>query len=487
MEQLTSQSPPTTENAAARHAYDGDLLKVTEEVAVFAREIQLGDIPKGVVEQGKRSLLDGLGLAVAGSVTQTAAIPGDLIQSYGELTPEATTLGSGTRLPARFAAFMNGLAIHAHDYDDTQLAVRPDRVYGLLTHPTAPVLPASLALVERAGGSGAQLLLGYLIGVEVATKLAEAIDPRHYDTGFHATGTLGTIGSAAGAARMLDLGEHETRIALGLAATQASGLRENFGTMTKPLHAGRAAENAVFAVELAAGGFTAATDVLEAKRGFFNAAGGGYDSTAIHEQLGRPWTFESPGVSIKPHPSGSLTHPGMGALLDLILAEDVRPEQVEHVTVGTNRHMPNALIHHRPDTELEAKFSMEFCAAILLLERRAGLAQFTDEVVRRDDVRRMIERVDFGVAPEAEAAGYNNMTTIITIDLTDGRRLETRAAFGKGSPQNPMTDDELIEKFADCLAWGGITADARGIAERVLALEDETSVPGLVASLVTGR
>jgi 2-methylcitrate dehydratase PrpD len=470
--------------ATAEDLFDS---KLTKEVAEFAVSAQLGDIPAAVVEQGKRSLLDGLGLAVAGSVTETALIPAGIIGSYGQLTPEATALGSGQKWPARFAAFMNGLAIHAHDYDDTQLAIRPDRVYGLLTHPTAPVLPSCLALVERSDGTGEDLLLGYLIGVEVATKLAEAINPRHYDSGFHATATLGTIGSAAGAARIAGLTPERTAVALGLAATQAAGVRENFGTMTKPFHAGRAAEAAVFAVELAAAGFSAAPNVLEARRGYLNAAGGGYDPTAIHNQLGSPWTFENPGVSIKPHPSGSLTHPGMGALLDLIIAEDIRPEDVTRVTIGTNRHMPNALIHHRPTNELEAKFSMEFCAAILLIERRAGLAEFVDDVVNRDDVRRMIEKVEFGVAPEAESAGYNNMTTIITVELADGRRFETRSAFGKGSPQNPMTDAELIVKFADCLTWGGVTVDASSVANRVLHIEQEASLRSLIGEFLASR
>lgn len=474
----------STAPAAATETVDLTSIPVTRELAEFAMQVGLDDIPESVREQGKRSLLDGIGLAISGSVTDVANISASMIDGYGSLNTESTVLGSGGKLPARFSAYLNGIAIHAHDYDDTQLAVRPDRVYGLLTHPTAPVLPASLALVERQGGTGSDLLLGYSIGVEAATKLAEAINPRHYDAGFHATATLGSIGSAAGASRVCGLDLDQTRIALGLAATQAAGVRENFGTMTKPFHAGRAAEAAIIAVELAGRGMTAAPNVLEAQRGFFNAAGGGYDPTAIHEALGAPWTFDAPGVSIKPHPSGSLTHPGMGAMLDLILAEDVRAEDVVRVTVGTNRHMPNALIHHRPVTELNAKFSMEFCMAILLLERRAGLAEFTDEVVNRPDVRAMIEKVDFGVAPEAEAAGYNNMTTVITIELADGRTLRTEAAFGKGSPQNPMSDDELIAKFADCLEWGGVRTDATEIAHRILDLEHEKSLTDLLSKLV---
>jgi 2-methylcitrate dehydratase PrpD len=474
----------TSRNAVSDETIDLTAIEVTRELAEFALDTTLDGIPEAVRELGKRSMLDGIGLAIAGSVSDVAAISATMIEGYGRLNTESTVLGTGSKLPARFSAFLNGVAIHADDYDDTQLAVRPDRVYGLLTHPTAPVLPASLALVERQGGSGRDLLLGYSIGVEAATKLAEAINPRHYDDGFHATATLGSIGSAAGAARVFGLDLARTRIALGLAATQAAGLRENFGTMTKPFHAGRAAEAAIVAIELAGSGMTAASNVIEAKRGFFSAAGGGYDPSAIHDALGRPWSFESPGVSIKPHPSGSLTHPGMGAMLELILAEDIRPEHVSRVVVGTNRHMPNALIHHRPVTELNAKFSMEFCMAILLLERRAGLAEFTDEVVNRPDVRAMIEKVDFGVAPEAEAAGYNNMTTIITVELDDGRVLRTEAAFGKGSPQKPMSDDELIGKFADCLAWGGVRTDPERIARRILAIEDEPSIPALLSELV---
>jgi 2-methylcitrate dehydratase PrpD len=459
-------------------------LGLTGQVSRFICDTRLDEIPTSVRHLAKRSILDGLGLAVAGSKSRAAQIARDVIGGYRAQNHEASVLGSGEQLPARFAAFANGLSIHAHDYDDTQLAVAADRVYGLLTHPTAPVLPAALAFAERRELAGSELLLDYMIGVEVATKVAEAINPRHYDTGFHSTATIGAIGSGAASARALALDQKRTAMTLGIAASQAAGLRENFGTMTKPFHAGRAAESGVFAAELAGLGFTAAENILEAKRGFFEAAGGGYDAASIADKLGNPWTFASPGISIKPYPSGSLTHPGMGAFAELVMRYDLRPEQVTRIVVGTNRHMPNALIHHRPRTELQAKFSMEFCLAILLIERKARLAQFTDEVVTREDVQAMIGRIQFGVDPEAEAAGYNTMTTIIRVELTDGRTLETRAAFGKGSPQNPMTDDELIDKFLDCLEWGGIDPQrGKVIAQRVLNLEKESSVRALAAAL----
>ena len=197
--------------------------------------------------------------------------------------------------------------------------------------------------------------------------------------------------------------------------------------MTKPFHAGRAAESGIVAAEFANSGWTATPIVLEARRGFFKAAGGGYDAAAIEGKLGNPWTFAFPGVSIKPHPSGSLTHPGMASCCDLIRQHDIRPERCRRSRSAPTHNMPNALIHHRPKNELQAKFSMEFCMAILLLERKAGLAEFTDEVVNRPDVQAMIEKVEFGVHPEAEAAGYEKMTTIIDIEL-DGRPQDRRAA-----------------------------------------------------------
>ena len=341
-----------------------------------------------------------------------------------------------------------------------------------------------LALGEIGNRSGLDVLAAYQVAVEAETKICEAINPRHYDHGFHSTATIGAIAAAAGASRMMGLNLEQTRRALGIGASQAAGLRENFGTMTKPFHPGRSCESGIVAAEFAKLGWTATPVVLEAGRGFFKAAGGGYDPAAIEGRLGNPWTFTFPGVSIKPHPSGSLTHPGMGLMLDLIRKHDIRPEQVVKVRVGTNRHMPNALIHHRPQNELQAKFSMEFCMAILLLQRKAGLAEFTDQVVNRPGVRKMIEKVDFGVHPEAEAAGYEKMTTIIDIELADGRKIGGRADFGKGSPANPMSDDELATKFRECAAWGKLPkANAAKVVDMVFNLEKLKSIRELTRLL----
>src|SRR5882724_444853 len=270
---------------------------LTDYVGRFVSQAKYEDIPGEVVELGKKSILDGLGLALAGSRAQTGTLCREYLEKIGVSDGKSTIIGSARKTSPRFAAFVNGVSIHADDFDDTQLAVAKDRVYGLLVHPTVPVLPAILALAEGAGVSGKQLTLAYHVGVEVECKIAEAISPRHYQDGFHSTGTCGPFGSAAACAKLLKLDLPKTLRAFGLAASQAGGLRENFGTMTKPFQAGHAAESGLVSAQLVALGWTAAEQILEADRGFFHAAGGSYDPSAILDRLGKPWTFASPGVS----------------------------------------------------------------------------------------------------------------------------------------------------------------------------------------------
>jgi len=450
---------------------------LTWQVAEFICGTAVSDLPSDVADLGRKSILDGIGLALSGAVAKS----GELVRRHlAELalgSGPSTVIGSPMRVAPRFAAFANGVGIHADDYDDTQLAVAPDRVYGLLTHPTAPALPAALAVGEMTGASGADVMLAYHLGVEVECKIAEAIDPRHYQTGFHATATCGTFAAAASAAKLIGLDPEATTRALSLAGSQSAGLRENFGTMTKPFHAGRSSESGVAAAQFAATGWTATDKILEAPRGFFRAAGGGFDETAISGKLGAPWTFAEPGVSIKPHPSGSLTHPGMTEMLRLIRSHGIRAVDVRRVRVGTNSNMPNALIHHRPTNELQAKFSMEFCMAILLIEGRAGLNEFTDEVVMRPDVQAMLQKVDFEVDEEAERAGYHKMTTIIDIGLANGRTVSGRADFGKGSPADPMTFEEVARKFHECAEFARFPK-ARA-DEVVAAVRDLEKLPSL--------
>ena len=459
---------------------------LTTYVSEFIRNTRYEDIPEAVRALGRKSILDGFGLALAGSVSDMGPLIRKYLSGLGFSGAKASVIGSGLKMPPRFAALANGVFIHADDYDDTQLSVSPDRMYGLLTHPTVPVLPAVFALAETRGDSGKDLSLAYHIGVEVECKIAEAIAPRHYGDGFHSTGTMGGFGSVAACARLLRLDLKHTAMALGLAAAQAGGLRNNFGSMAKPFHAGRAAENGVIAAELAALGWTASEEILEARHGFFHAAGGGYDPGAIVDRLGNPWTFASPGISIKPFPSGSLTHPAMGEMLRLIQTSNIKAGDVATVDMGGNSVMMAALLHHRPTDALQAKFSMEFCMAILLLERKAGLTEFSDEVVRRADVQDLIRRVNFYVDADAERAGLNKMTSIVRLHMKDGKIVSGRADAAKGHPSNPMSYDEAAEKFrgcADFARWPRAKTDA--VIDMVRTLDTAPDVGRLTAALTT--
>src|ERR1700726_1950973 len=445
---------------------------LTSYVGRFVTTTTYEEIPEQVIELGKKSILDGLGLALAGSRAESGSISRKYVEQAGVCNGKATVIGSTQRTSPRFAALLNGISIHADDFDDTQLAAAKDRVYGLLMHPTVPVLPAIFALAEQSKVTGKDWMLPYHVGAEVECKIAEAIAPRHYQDGFHTTGTCGPFGSAAACARLLNFDLSKTLNTFGLAASQSGGLRENFGTMTKPFQAGHAAESGLVSAELVALGWTAAEQILEADRGFFRPFGGSYDPSAIMDRMGKPWTFASPGVSLKPYPSGSLTHPAMTELARLIEAHNIQAAQVEKVEVGANHNMTTTLLHHQPKTGLEAKFSMEFCLAILLLKHKAGLRQFSDKVAQRPDVQEMIRRINFYVDPEAESAGYDKMTSILKIHLTDGTMITGRADFGKGRPANPMSVDEAATKFrecADCAEWP--KASTEGIVRILKRLE----------------
>jgi 2-methylcitrate dehydratase PrpD len=457
---------------------------LTKYVAEFIVNTKYSDIPPDVLELGRKSILDGFGLALAGSRSVMGPLVRKYVESLGPSAVKASIIGTNNKAHTRFAAFANGVSIHADDFDDTQLAAAKDRIYGLLTHPTVGVLPPAFAICELSGRSGKDLMLAYHMGVEVECKIAEAISPRHYDEGFHSTGTCGTFGSVAACAKLHGLTPAQTVYALGIAATEGGGFRDNFGSMTKPFQAGHAAENGTVAADLAALGWTAAVDILEAPLAFFQAEGGGFDPDAIVGRLGKPWTLASPGVSIKPYPSGSLSHPAMGELMRLIRENDIKAADVEKVDVGANHAMLTSLLHHRPTTGLQGKFSMEFCISILLLDRKAGLKEFQDVVVQRPDVQEMVKRVNFFIDPEAEQAGLDKMTSLLKIHLKNGKVISGRAEFAKGSPANPMSFDEVADKFRGCAEFANWpSAKAESVISTVKSLENAPDMSKLVAAL----
>jgi len=473
--------------AAAASAPAGEFPKapgLTKYVSEFIVNTRYTDLPEDVLALGKKSILDGFGLSLAGSASSMGPLVRKYVQGLGFSGGKASVIGTGMKAPARFAAFANGVSIHADDFDDTQLSDAPDRIYGLLTHPTVAVLPPAFALCELGRRSGKDLMLAYHIGVEAECKIAEAIWPRHYNDGFHTTGTVGSLGSAAACARLGGLNTAQTAYALGIAAAEGGGFRHNFGSMTKPFHAGHAAENGTVAADLAALGWTAADDILEAPLGFFQAEGGGFDPGLIVGRLGKPWSLTTPGVSIKPHPSGSLSHPAMGEMLRLIREYDIKVADVEKVDVGGNHGMTTSLFQHRPTTGLQGKFSMEYCMSILLLERKAGLNEYQDAVVARRDVRDLMPRINFYLDAEAEKAGLDKMTSILRIHLKSGKVLSGRAEFAKGSPSNPMSFDEVADKFRGCAEFAKWPREkAEAVISMVKSIESLSDMSKLSAAL----
>jgi len=395
----------------------------TNAVVEFISNASFGRVPPEAVDEAKRCLIDGFGVVLAGATVHGSAIVREYIKASGTQSG-ATILGpEKMSATAAHAALANGASGHAMDYDDTQLSTTPDRVFGLLTHPTVPVLAAALAVGERLNVSGRTFLEAFLVGFEVECKVAEAIKPDHYLRGFHSTGTIGTFGAVASAARLMKLSSAQIAHALGIAASMSSGIRVNFGSMTKPLHAGRAAENGVTAAELASGGFTAGDEPLDGEWGFFQVLGGGADVPRLVPVLGNPFSIVNPGVSVKPYPCGSLGHPTMDAMLKLVTDHDVKPEQIARVRVRAGTNILNPLRYKTAKTELEAKFCLPFMMSAIALRRRAGIREFTDEFVASAPVQAMMTKVDTVFDQQIEARGFDKMRSIVEVDLVDGRKL----------------------------------------------------------------
>ncbi|HWW86205.1 MAG TPA: MmgE/PrpD family protein [Vicinamibacterales bacterium] len=445
----TSSGSKTVEDGKNLHFSQG----VTAQVVRFITSADIAHVPADVVEQAKRCLIDGFGVILAGSMVRSSAIVREYSRSSGG-PGQATAFGAPpVRVPIEYAALLNGASGHAMDFDDTQLSTTSDRTFGLLTHPTVPALASSLALAEHMDVSGREFLQAFIIGFEVECKIAEAINPNHYNRGYHSTGTIGVFGAAAAAARLLNENPAVVSHTLAIAASLSAGIRVNFGTMTKPLHAGRAAQNGIFAARLASSGFTGGADGLDGEWGFFQVAGGGADTDRIAGVLGRPFTMVKPGVSVKPYPCGSLSHPSMDAMLKLVLDHDITADQVQSVRVRAGSNILEPLRYKTAKTELEAKFCLPFLMAVIILRRRAGIQEFTDSFVASTPVQQLMPRVETKFDPELEAQGFDKMRSVIEVRLTDGRSfMQVSDDRYRGGPDRPFTRDELHAKFRDCAA-----------------------------------
>jgi 2-methylcitrate dehydratase PrpD len=465
-----------------------DQASATSAVVEFVRGARFAEFPAEAVAIAKRCIIDGLGVTLAGS-TQDA---GEILRAHvlgTDTRTDATVLGAKPfKTGVAAAALANGTSGHALDWDDTQLATSADRIFGLLTHPTIPPLAAALALGERDRISGKRFLEGFLTGFEVECKIAEAIHPSHYKKGFHSSGTVGTFGAAIAAAKLLGLDATEIAHTLAIAASSASGIRVSFGSMTKPLHVGRAAQNGVVAAELAARGFTGGKDALDPPWGFFQtfSHGDGYDPKRIVGVLGNPHTIVSPGVSIKPYPCGVLGHPTMDAMRRLVIANDVQPDAIKAIRVRAGSNILNPLRYAIASNELEAKFCPAFMVSAIALRRKAGIREFNDAFVRSAPVQALMRKVERVLDPEIEAKGWEKIRSTVEVDLLDGRKLVERADERyRGGPDLPFTRDELHEKWSDCASLVLEPAVVERAFEIVERLEDLDDVSTLVRLLAT--
>ncbi|WP_227378622.1 MmgE/PrpD family protein [Haladaptatus halobius] len=448
----------------------------TNTLAEFAATTSFDDIPTDVVEEAKRAIRDYVGVALYGSQHDI----GDRISSYvdGYLPgDDAAVLGRGTASPPG-AALSNGTFGHAIDYDDT--------FESIVIHPTSPVFPAALAGVQVAEGSGRDALTAYIVGVEAAFRTGHATYPSHYDNGWHSTGTVGTFGASAAAASALGLTPEAIERAYGIAASCSSSLKKNFGSMTKPLHAGHAAQMGVRAAMLADAGFTADDAVFEGDIGYGRVMtpGGEYDPSAITEGLGETWAVDD--IGFKPYPSGVITHAAMDAAREVVEREDIGPDDVESVRVALDDAASEMLIHADPDDALQAKFSIEFCLAAILRERDAGVREFSDEYVadpRTQEVVAKVEREFESNLFGGEFAGYGARVTLTT---TDGEQYVAVEKYAPGSPNNPVSDDRLDAKFFECAepTVGPERADA--VAAAIADLDTDGALDRLLESATAG-
>jgi 2-methylcitrate dehydratase PrpD len=454
---------------------------LTNQVAKFVTTITYEDFPTKAVFAARHGIIDCIACALAGSKEDLT----NILLGFAEETGggrSATIIGKGAKTSAPMAALVNGAMGHALDYDDI---TRP-----LKGHPSVVCLPPALAVGEAVGASGRDVMLAYMIAFEVGCALGSGMGVDYADDlGWHPTAPLGTLAAAAAASRLLGLNQEQTAMAISLAASNACGLRENFGTMTKPFHAGNASRGGVTAAMLVKRGYTASTTGLEGRYGFMHAFSGGRGENlnAPLQGLGKKFFLEQPGVQIKKYPCCGSTHNPLDAYFLLRKEQPIDHKQVEAVEVCVDFDPPRSLIHSNPHTALEGKFSLQYCLAAALVDDTVGLAQFEDAMVMRPEVRALIPKITMKRNPGQEGKpswveGYNE----VHIKLKNGDVLSKGVHRNHEGPVLGVTPEGMDMKFRDCAALALPKARVNEALEILHNLEKQPDIGGLM-SAVSGK
>jgi 2-methylcitrate dehydratase PrpD len=447
----------------------------TARLARFVSETSYADIPPEATATVRWALLDTIGVTAAGVRTPVAEAVASMAEAYAG-PPIATLVGRRLRCDPASAALVNGATGHALGYDDQS--------WSMGGHPSVVLWPAILGLSEARGTSGRELIRAYAVGFEAASVVGSTVNPDHYGHGWHTTATVGAVASACAAAAILGLDERRTAHAIAIGASHAGGLRQQFGTDVKPLHAGNAARAGVVAAELAARGVEGSTEILEGRWGFANVFRPAATSTEPPDSsLGDLWRLLDPGIATKVFPSCGATHPGIGAMLEL-RSRGLRPGDVRRVEARVVDMTARILEHPRPRDGLEAKFSMEYCLARALVSGSVDLDHFDAAAVRDADVRRLVERSHMEVDPRltADWVWGTPRPTELTVELESGETMVARADLPPGSPGN-FPREQLDRKLADCLRRTPPAGSPDEIASVVDRLEDVDDVRELTALL----
>jgi 2-methylcitrate dehydratase PrpD len=404
---------------------------ITRTLARFVVDHQPAGIPPAVRHEAARSFLNWVGCAVGASRHDTIERALEALSPFSG-PPQATVLGRADRLDVMHAALMNGITSHTFDFDDTHLKT--------VIHPSGPVASAILALAEREAVSGEAFLHAFVLGVEVECRIGNSVYPEHYDVGWHITGTAGVFGAAAAAGKLLGLDEQQMTWALGIAATQASGLREMFGTMCKPFHPGNAARNGLLAALLAQRNFTSSNHAIEAKRGFAHVLSTKFDPAAITSRLGETWEIAD--NTYKPFACGIVIHPIIDACIQLRNEHGLLTGDVQGIEARVHPLVLELTGKKTPQVGLEGKFSVYHSAAVALIHGAAGEAEYSDDAVRNAQVIALRDRVTATLDPV-----MREDQTRVTVRLKDGRVLEKFIEHAIGSLERPMSDADLEAKF----------------------------------------